>query len=163
MEMLGLTVPNPINVVPTMTGAYRDMNGMLEEGEYVPHGAAVADNDTVAIGVMKAIREAGTALPRTFPSSAWTYIPFSAVTMPALTHHAHFTHVAGTLAVDALRKASSTPTGPACTCGWPAAGGARQHPALSASGRQGKAPPQARTKSPKPTKSRDNTGEIRCS
>ncbi len=60
---------------PTVDGAFEDMKRLIKSGEYVPHGAAIADNDTVAIGAIKAIREAGIRFPRTFLSSALTIFP----------------------------------------------------------------------------------------
>lgn len=112
MKNLGLEIPEPINVLPTMSGAYRDMKRMLEEGEYVPHGAVVADNDTVAIGVMKAIREAGYSIPGDLSIIGVDDIPFSAVTMPALTTMRISRTSLGTLAVDALRKRIKYPNWP---------------------------------------------------
>jgi LacI family transcriptional regulator len=78
----------------------------------VPHGAAVADNDTVAIGVMKAIREAGYSIPEDISIIGVDDIPFSAVTMPALTTMRISRTSLGTLAVDALRKRIKYPNWP---------------------------------------------------
>lgn len=112
MERLGLTVPKPVCLMPTLNGSYKDMKRMLEEGEYVPHGAAVADNDTVAIGVMKAIREAGYRIPEDISIIGVDDIPFSAMTMPALTTMRISRSALGTLAVDALRKRIRYPNWP---------------------------------------------------
>lgn len=104
MERLKLPIPKPISIMPTFTGAYKDMKQMLEAGEYVPHGACVADNDTVAIGVMKAIHEAGYHIPEDISIIGVDDIPFSAMTMPALTTMRISRSALGTLAVDTLRK-----------------------------------------------------------
>ncbi len=104
MERLGLHIPKPISIMPTFSGAYKDMKRMLEEGEYVPHGACVADNDTVAIGVMKAIHEAGYRIPEDISIIGVDDIPFSAMTTPALTTMRISRSALGTLAVDTLRK-----------------------------------------------------------
>ena len=112
MERLGLAIPQPICVMPTLNGAYRDMKRLLEETNYVPHGAVVADNDTVAIGVMKAIREAGYRIPEDISIIGVDDIPFSAMTMPALTTMRISRSALGTLAVDMLRKRIKYPNWP---------------------------------------------------
>jgi LacI family transcriptional regulator len=112
MEKLGLSVPAPINIMPTLNGAYKDMKRILEEDGYVPHGACVADNDTVAIGVIKAIREAGYRIPEDISIIGVDDIPFSAMTMPALTTMRISRSELGTLAVDTLRKRIKSPNWP---------------------------------------------------
>ncbi|NLI22747.1 MAG: LacI family transcriptional regulator [Clostridiales bacterium] len=112
MERLGLPIPEPIRIMPTLSGSYKDMKRLLETGEYVPHGAAVADNDTVAIGVMKAVREAGYNIPEDFSIIGVDDIPFSAMTMPALTTMRISRSALGTLAVDTLRKRIKYPNWP---------------------------------------------------
>jgi LacI family transcriptional regulator len=112
MEQLGLPIPKPTLIMPTLNGAYRDMKRMLEEGEFLPHGAAVADNDTVAIGVMKAIREAGYRIPEDISIIGVDDIPFAAMTMPALTTMRISRSALGTLAVDVLRKRIKYPNWP---------------------------------------------------
>jgi len=112
MERLKLPIPKPICVMPTLSGAYRDMKRMIEEGEYVPHGAAVADNDTVAIGVIRAIREAGYHIPEDISIIGVDDIPFAAMTMPALTTMRISRSALGTLAVDTLRKRIKYPNWP---------------------------------------------------
>ncbi|MEA5014954.1 MAG: LacI family DNA-binding transcriptional regulator [Candidatus Limiplasma sp.] len=112
MERLGLPVPKPITVMPTLSGSYKDMRRMLEEGQYVPRGACVADNDTVAIGAMRAIREAGYRIPEDISIIGVDDIPFSAVTMPALTTMRISRSALGTLAVDMLRKRIKYPNWP---------------------------------------------------
>lgn len=112
MELLGLPIPKPVQIMPTLSGAYRDMKRMLEEGEFVPHGAAVADNDTVAIGAMKAIREAGYRIPEDISIIGVDDIPFAAMTMPALTTMRISRSALGTLAVDMLRKRIKYPNWP---------------------------------------------------
>ena len=89
---------------PTVDGAFEDMKRLIKSGEYVPHGAAIADNDTVAIGAIKAIREAGYSIPEDISIVGFDDIPFSAVTMPALTTMRISRSQMGTLAVDLIRK-----------------------------------------------------------
>lgn len=112
MEKLGLAVPKPISIMPTLNGSYKDMKRILEEEGYVPHGALVADNDTVAIGVMKAIREAGYSIPEDVSIIGVDDIPFSAMTMPALTTMRISRSALGSLAVDVLRKRIKNPNWP---------------------------------------------------
>ena len=53
---------NIFRVTPSLSGAYEDMKGILSGGRSVP-GALFAANDVIAIGAMKALREAGMTLP----------------------------------------------------------------------------------------------------
>ena len=52
LHRLGLEPSEPIMLKPTVDGAFEDMKRLIKSGEYVPHGAAIADNDTVAIGAI---------------------------------------------------------------------------------------------------------------
>lgn len=112
MQKLGLPIPKPALVMPTLKDAYRDMKQLLEEGAYVPRGAVVADNDTVAIGAMKAIREAGYKIPEDVSIMGVDDIPFSAITMPALTTLHISRSAMGTLAVETLRNRIKHPEWP---------------------------------------------------
>ncbi len=109
---LGLEPPEPIWLKPTVDGAFEDMKRMIKSGEYVPHGAVVADNDSVAIGAIKAIREAGYSIPEDVSIVGFDDIPFSAVTMPALTTMRISRSQLGTLAVDLIRKRIKYPDWP---------------------------------------------------
>ena len=109
---LGLEPPPPVLLKPTVDGAFEDMRSLIAEGRFVPSGAAVADNDTVAIGAIKAIREAGYRIPEDFSIVGFDDIPFSAATMPALTTMRISRSQMGTLAVDALRKRVKHPDWP---------------------------------------------------
>lgn len=104
LHRLGLEPSAPIMLKPTVDGAFEDMKRLIKSGEYVPHGAAIADNDTVAIGAIKAIREAGYSIPEDISIVGFDDIPFSAVTMPALTTMRISRSQMGTLAVDLIRK-----------------------------------------------------------
>ncbi len=112
MEKLGLTPPPPASVMPTLQDAYLDMKRLLEAREYVPCGALVADNDTVAIGAMKAIQEAGYRIPEDVSIIGVDDIPFSAMTMPALTTMNISRSAMGELAVDTLRRRIKYPDWP---------------------------------------------------
>ena len=112
LKRLGLPAPSPILVKPTVDGAYEDMCSLLRSG-FVPRGAIIADNDTVAIGAMKAINEAGYRIPDDVSIVGFDDIPFSAVTMPALTTMRISRSQMGTLAVDLIRKRIKHPDWPA--------------------------------------------------
>lgn len=112
LKRLGLVAPEPISLKPTVDGAFEDMKRMIKNGDYVPHGAVVADNDTVAIGAIKAIREAGFSIPEDVSIVGFDDIPFSAVTMPALTTMRISRSQMGTLAVDMIRKRIKHPDWP---------------------------------------------------
>ncbi|MEG0491771.1 MAG: LacI family DNA-binding transcriptional regulator [Clostridia bacterium] len=112
MERLGLTPPTPLRMMPTLKGSYEDMLRLIKEEGYVPHGAVVADNDTVAIGAMKAIREAGYRIPEDVSIVGVDDSPFSAVTMPALTTMRISRSTLASLAVDMLRNRLEHPEWP---------------------------------------------------
>lgn len=112
LERLGLPAPEPIWLKPTVDGAFEDMKNLIKNGAYVPHGAVVADNDTVAIGAVKAIREAGYSIPEDMSIIGFDDIPFSAVTMPALTTMRISRSAMGMLAVDMIRKRIKYPDWP---------------------------------------------------
>ena len=112
LARLGLNAPEPILLKPTVDGAFEDMKNLIKAGAFVPHGAVVADNDTVAIGAIKAIREAGYRIPEDISIVGFDDIPFSAVTMPALTTMRISRSQMGTLAVDLIRKRIKYPDWP---------------------------------------------------
>lgn len=112
LERLGLKAPDPVFLKPTVDGAFEDMKQLITTGAYIPHGAVVADNDTVAIGAIKAIREAGYSIPDDISIVGFDDIPFSAVTMPALTTMRISRSQMGTLAVDIIRKRMKHPDWP---------------------------------------------------
>ena len=112
LSRLGLKTPEPILLEPTVDGAFEDMKNLIHSGAYTPHGAALADNDSVAIGAIKAIREAGYRIPEDFSIVGFDDIPFSAVTMPALTTMRISRSQMGTLAVDVIRKRVKHPDWP---------------------------------------------------
>lgn len=112
LKKLGLTPPPPVLLHPTMNGGYEEMKKLLKTGAYVPGGAVIADNDTVAIGAVKAIREAGYSIPEDMSIIGVDDIPFSAVTMPALTTMRISRSALGTLAVDMVRKRMKHPDWP---------------------------------------------------
>ena len=112
LEQLGLVAPEPILLKPTVDGAFEDLARMIRNGEYIPHGAVVCDNDTIAIGAIKAIREAGYSIPEDISIIGFDDIPFSATTMPALTTMRISRSAMGEMAVSILRRRMRHPDYP---------------------------------------------------
>lgn len=112
LEKLGLDTPEPVYLKPTVDGAFEDLAGMIRDGTYVPHGAVVCDNDTIAIGAIKAIREAGYSIPEDISIIGFDDIPFSATTMPALTTMRISRSAMGEMAVNILRRRMKHPDYP---------------------------------------------------
>ena len=112
LRRLGLEIPEPILLKPTVDGAFGDLARMIRNGEYVPHGAVVCDNDTIAIGAIKAIREAGYSIPEDISIIGFDDIPFSATTMPALTTMRISRSAMGEMAVSILRRRMRHPDYP---------------------------------------------------
>lgn len=85
LSRLGLTPPPPVLLTPTLQGAYEDMKKHLQTGAYIPEGAVFADNDTIAIGALRALQEAGYSIPEDISIIGVDDIPFSSMTVPPLT------------------------------------------------------------------------------
>lgn len=85
-EMLGLHYsPDCIfKLNPTMMGAYADMKEYLKAAVKMPP-CAFADNDTIALGVMKALVEAGYSIPNDISIIGFDNIVYSEVNSPSLT------------------------------------------------------------------------------
>ena len=112
LERLGLEAPEPVILKPTVDGAFEDLAAMIRSGAYIPHGAVVCDNDTIAIGAIKAIREAGYSIPEDISIIGFDDIPFSATTMPALTTMRISRSAMGEMAVNILRRRMKHPDYP---------------------------------------------------
>ena len=112
MAALGLEPRKTVLLKPTLDGAYTDMLELIRSGQYVPSGAAVADNDTVAIGAMKAIAESGYRIPEDLSITGFDDIPFSAVTSPGLTTMRISRSAMGSLAVNMIRQRVKHPDWP---------------------------------------------------
>lgn len=113
LEELKLTPPAPVCLTPTLNGAYADMQNLLKSGAYLPEGAVLADNDSIAIGAAKALQEAEYRIPQDISIVGVDDIPFSAMTTPALTTMRISRSALGTLAVDLIRKRMKYPNWPA--------------------------------------------------
>ena len=112
LKRLGLEAPEPVILKPTVDGAFEDLAGLIRSGQYIPHGAVVCDNDTIAIGAIKAIREAGYSIPEDISIIGFDDIPFSATTMPALTTMRISRSAMGEMAVNILRRRMKHPDYP---------------------------------------------------
>lgn len=112
MRELGLVIPAPFCVAPTLNTSYESMKRLIQSEGFQMHRAFVADNDTVAIGVSKALIEAGYRLPEDFSIIGVDDIPFSAVFTPPLTTMRVSRSTLGALAVQVLRTRMKNPSWP---------------------------------------------------
>lgn len=112
LSRLGLTPPEPVLLTPTLNGAYEDMMMLLERGAYKPEGAALAGNDSIAIGAAKAIQEAGYRIPSDISIIGVDDIPYSSMTVPPLTTMRVSRSVMGILTVNLLRERMKHPDWP---------------------------------------------------
>ncbi len=71
------------HVFPTLDGAYRSVRDMLAEGRHFP-SALLASNDCIAIGAMRAFREAGLHIPGDISIIGFDGLPFSEISDPPL-------------------------------------------------------------------------------
>ena len=72
------------SITPSMTGAYQEMNSLLEEGADIP-SALLADNDMIALGCSRALKDNGRRLPDDCSIVGIDDISFSAICSPPLT------------------------------------------------------------------------------
>lgn len=71
-------------VTPTMLGAHDDFIRILETKPELP-ACFFAENDTIALGAMKAMKEKGYKIPQDISIIGFDDIPFSSISSPALT------------------------------------------------------------------------------
>ncbi len=71
-------------VVPTPEGAYTSIKEMLMNGRAFP-SALVANNDSIALGTMKALKEFGYRIPEDISIIGFDSVPFSSISDPPLT------------------------------------------------------------------------------
>lgn len=101
----GLIV-NPENIFtvpPTTLGAYETTRKRLEAKIRIPECLFV-DNDTMAIGIVKALTEAGLRIPEDVSIIGFDDIPFSEILSPALTTIRVDKRLLGTIAISLLVK-----------------------------------------------------------
>lgn len=71
-------------VTPTMLGAYAEFMSILEKKTNLP-SCFFAENDTIAFGVMKAMKEKGYQIPRDISIIGFDDIPYASISSPTLT------------------------------------------------------------------------------
>lgn len=75
---------NKFLLTPTMLGAHNDFLKILEEKPQLP-SCFFAENDTIALGSIKALKEMGYKIPRDVSLIGFDDIPYSSISSPALT------------------------------------------------------------------------------
>ncbi len=82
----GMSVSNSIihNVAPSVEGAYADMKNAIDEGVHIAR-SYFADNDMIAIGAMKAFKEAGYRIPEDIAIIGFDNIPICSYFEPSVT------------------------------------------------------------------------------
>ena len=75
---------NVYRITPTMLGAHNDFAGILETNPPLP-SCFFAENDTLALGAMKALKEMGYRIPYDISLIGFDDIPYSSISSPALT------------------------------------------------------------------------------
>jgi LacI family transcriptional regulator len=88
-------------LTPSQDGAYADMKQLLENGE-IPARCYFADNDHIAIGAMKALKEAGYRIPEDVALIGFDDIPHCAFMDPPLTTVQVPKHIMGKTAIRRL-------------------------------------------------------------
>jgi len=90
-----------ISLRPTIEGAYEDMLVYLSGKPKLPT-AFSCDNDIIAFGAMKALKEAGFRIPEDVSLVGFDDMPFCTITEPALSTISVNKKMLGTIAVDNL-------------------------------------------------------------
>ncbi len=90
-----------VELTPTMEGAYKDMARFLERNPQLPT-AYFADNDIIALGAMKALKEAGCRIPEDISIIGFDDLPFCEISSPPLSTIRVFKQEMGQMAVKRL-------------------------------------------------------------
>jgi LacI family transcriptional regulator len=91
-----------LSLEPTMEGSYRDMKKILEERDFELPTAFFADNDIIALGAMRAMKEKGIKIPQDVSVIGFDDMPFCEITNPRLTTIKVFKQEIGGIAVRRL-------------------------------------------------------------
>ena len=75
---------NEFRVKPTMLGAHDDFFRILDQNPVLP-SCFFAENDTIALGAMKALKEKGYKIPNNVSLIGFDDIPYSSISSPTLT------------------------------------------------------------------------------
>lgn len=100
----GLKVDESLQVFlePTMEGSYRDMKAALDGGNLVLPTAFFADNDIIALGAMRALKEKSVRIPEDVSIVGFDDMPFCEITSPRLSTIKVFKQEMGSIAVKRL-------------------------------------------------------------
>jgi len=90
-----------VEVDPTLVGAY---DSIKREPPKTIAPFSFADNDIIALGVIKALQDSGFRIPQDCQVVGFDNIPFAAISTPSLTTVAIPRHVIGNQAVDMIIK-----------------------------------------------------------
>lgn len=104
----------PDNIVPlesTMEGSYRDMKQWLSSNKLTAT-AFVADNDFIALGAIRALRESGIILGRDVSVVGFDDLPFARINEPALTTIRVYNDVMGAAAFSRMTEIIRNPGSP---------------------------------------------------
>lgn len=96
-----------VTLTTTMEGAYQDMAAYLKKGARLPT-AFFADNDMIALGAMKAMREAGIQIPADVSLVGFDDLPFSEISTPRLSSLRVPKQAMGEMAVHRLMEIMTT-------------------------------------------------------
>ena len=100
-----------VTLTSDMDGAYRDMKRFLEGKPELPT-AYFADNDMIALGAMKAMREYGIRIPEDVSVVGFDDLSFSSISSPSLTTLRVPKQEIGRFAVRRLREMMQEPESP---------------------------------------------------
>lgn len=103
---------NLFSLEPTVEGAYKDMKHLLAKKKNVPP-ALFADNDIIAFGAIRALKEEGFSIPADVSIIGFDDTPFCELLDPKLTTIRVFKDQMGTIAVKRLLESMEDPD--ACT------------------------------------------------
>ncbi|MDL2238090.1 LacI family DNA-binding transcriptional regulator [Christensenellaceae bacterium OttesenSCG-928-K19] len=95
-------------VAPTLEGAYHSMQELLRQDLSLPT-CLFAENDSIAIGIIKALKETGLKIPDDISIMGFDDIQYSRINNPALTTMRIPRRTIGTMAVQRLRQRMKDP------------------------------------------------------
>lgn len=110
LKMCGIEETNSYiyEVAPTTSGSYQSIKEYLEKGTKFP-SAIVANNDSIALGAIKAFKEFGISIPQNISIVGFDNINFAALSDPPLTTNDVPKMDIGRWAVTMLRQKISHP------------------------------------------------------
>ena len=116
MNEMGLTVSpdNIYTVIPSMNGSYNNFSMYIRNRRPFP-SALLADNDTIAIGCIKALRDSGYRIPEDISVIGFDNNPFGQMSDPTLTTISIPTDFMGITAVRMLNSRINAPDRPICS------------------------------------------------